>query len=47
MAALPNLHFPNLSVAKLLSSVLAIALFLFVAVAAVSYSFLERRPGSA
>jgi len=36
MAALPNLHFPNLSVAKLLSSVLAIALFLFVAVAAVS-----------
>ena len=34
--ALPNLHFPNLSLAKMLSSLLAIALFLFVAVSAVS-----------
>ena len=34
--ALPNLHFPNLSVAKMLTSLLAIALFVFVAVAAVS-----------
>jgi pimeloyl-ACP methyl ester carboxylesterase len=34
--ALPNLHFPNLSIAKMLSSLLAIALFVFVAVAAVA-----------
>lgn len=34
--ALPNFHFPNLSVAKMLTSLLAIALFVFVAVAAVS-----------